>query len=201
LPGYGWIVPLGRGADGAFRYNLGCGTSYRFIHNGRHHLKRSLAAFSECFEPARAVMAQGEAVSKTAGASLRCGLQETDLAVGDGVLGIGDTIGAIYPFTGEGIGKAMATGAAAGEVIADCLDQKPGASLDRYRERLRAIKPRYAGYVTAEKWLGHPRLNDFVARRIARSPYLQARIQEFIAETGDPGELFKLSSLISSYWR
>ena len=199
LPGYGWIVPLGQTDSGAFVYNVGCGTSLRFVRDGRHHLKQALMTFMENFEPTRALLAQSNRRSKVAGASLRCGLPDIERAVGNRRLLVGESAGATYPFTGEGIGKAMETGLAAAEIIIDALRTDTPARLESYRDYLRSLKPRYDGYETAEKWLGSRRLNDFIAGRIARSRYLRELVGEFMAETSDPGDLFKLASLVKSF--
>lgn len=199
LPGYGWVIPLGPDGSGGWIYNLGCGTSYRFVKNGSHNLKKTLRAFTARFKPARKLMAAGEQISPVGGASLRCGLGDAPLARQDNLLAIGETIGTTYPFTGEGIGKAMESGLMAAETVAEALQHDDLGRLDRYRRRLDDLKPRYSGYITAEKWLAHPRMNDFVARRIARSRYLQRKVQEFMAETADPGALFNIASILKSY--
>ncbi len=200
LPGYGWVVPLGQNDSGRFVYNVGCGTSYRFVIDGRHHLKRTLTTFLERFAPAAALMAGGTR-GKIAGASLRCGLPDIARAVSDRRLIVGESAGTTYPFTGEGIGKAMESGLAAAKTIGESLTAGNPGQLAEYTAALRRLKPRYHGYETAEKWLGSRRLNEFVAGRIVRSEFLRSLIGQFMAETGDPGDLFKLSSLVKSFWK
>lgn len=202
LPGYGWIVPLGEdhGHPGAFLYNVGCGTMYRHVRDGRHMLKRTLHRFMERFPPAREIMAGAEIVSPIAGAALRCGLRGLATAHCGNVLAIGETIGATYPFTGEGIGKAMETGSLAAETLHEALAADDPSLLGRFSERLRELRPRYRGYAVAERYLGRRRLNDYVARRITRSRYLQRQVEAFMAETESPRRLFHPLSIILSYF-
>jgi flavin-dependent dehydrogenase len=117
------------------------------------------------------------------------------------VLGVGEVIGTTFPFTGEGIGKAMHSGAIAGEVIARALRTNL-SYLAEYRRRIdQELRPLYEGYLKAERWLGRPWLNDYLARRIRRSRYLQSELAAFVDETGDPRRLYSFSSLLKSYWK
>ncbi len=201
LPGYGWVIPLGREAGGRYLYNVGCGTSYRHIRDGQHSLKKTLRRFMESFGPAREVMQGAEVISPVAGASLRCGIErEGWIGVGN-VLGIGETIGTTYPFTGEGIGKAMETGALAAEVIDEMLRSGRIEAPGRFRGAVEALRPRYEGYEIAERWLGNAFLNDYVSKRIARSRYLQEQVRRFMAESDNPRNLFRWKSLVMSYFR
>lgn len=202
LPGYGWIVPLGedRKHPGSYLYNVGCGTMYRHTEEGRHHLKKTLRLFMEAFAPAREVMQGAEIIPPTAGASLRCGLPRNSSPVRGNVLAIGETIGATYPFTGEGIGKAMETGAMAAEILHEALIGDNPSHLSYFAKRLQKLRPRYKGYAKAEKYLGSCRVNDYMAQRITRSRYLQRRVEAFMAETESPRLLFNPLSIVISYF-
>lgn len=202
LPGYGWIVPLGEDLGGFWLYNVGCGTSYRLIKEGKRHPKRAFNTFLSEFSLARLLMDDGEVVSPIQGAALRCGLTDTGPIQKNNMLAIGETIGTTFPFTGEGVGKAMESGRIAAEIIHDALASGDMSHLSRYSSVLKSrIKPRYSGYIKAEKWLSHKWINDFVARRVSKSRFLQQRLQEFMSETGDPRALFRVMSLLQSYWK
>lgn len=195
LPGYAWIIPVGHRL-----FNVGCGVRLTPGESQPHGLKRHLNEFLSDFPEGRKLMAQGEPVTKIAGAALRCGLSGNRALCHGRVLAVGETIGTTFPFTGEGIGKAMHSGLIAAEVIHQALDT--GApSLDQYPIRIaREIQPYYYGYSVAERWLGRAWLNDFVSRRVTRSRYLQEQLRDFVAETGDPRKLFSLRSVLKSFF-
>lgn len=200
LPGYGWIVPLGQDSNGSWLYNVGCGTSYRLIKDGNYRLKRTFDTFLREFSLARLLMENGKIVSPIQGAPLRCGLTGTDPAHKNNTVAIGETIGTTFPFTGEGVGKAMESGQIAAEIIHDALASSNMSYLNLYSSTLDSrIKPRYLGYSKAERWLSHRWLNDLVARRISKSRFLQKQLQEFMSERGDPRSLFSVKSLLLSY--
>lgn len=201
LPGYGWVIPLGKDSGGAYLYNVGCGTSYRHVREGQHSLKKTLHRFIETFAPAWEIMEDAEVISPVAGASLRCGIEREGKIGVANVLGIGETIGTTYPFTGEGIGKGMETGALAAAVIDEMLRSGGIEAPGRFRKALEGIRPRYEGYEIAERWLANASLNDYMSKRIARSRYLQDKVQRFLAETDNPRSLFSWKSLIWSYFR
>lgn len=196
VPGYGWIIPLG---DDEF--NVGCGVTRETSSDEHHHLKKMLDTFLGTFPPAIELMRTGEWVSKINGASLRCGLEGTAGVVKGRVAGIGETIGTTFPFTGEGIGKAMHTGELAAVAISEAIESGDQGRLSDYQRRLDGeIKPLYKGYQFAERWLSRPFLNDFMARRFVRSKYLQRCLREFMEETGDPRRLYSPLGIIRSYF-
>ncbi|MEW6207747.1 MAG: geranylgeranyl reductase family protein [Acidobacteriota bacterium] len=194
-PGYAWIFPLGRG-----EYNVGCGLRYMGKNGHRINLKNALRSFLESFPLARELMNHAESVTPVRGAMLRCGLAGA-LPKGDGnILIIGESIGATFPFTGEGIGKAMETGEIAARLSDEALRTGGFELLQEFpRSVERELRPRYTGYLLAEKWLARPWLNDFVARRVSRSPYLQECISGIVNETIDPREVFSLRGVIRSF--
>src|SRR4030095_16327573 len=110
-PGYAWIFPL---ADGEF--NIGCGISYRNKAGSGVNLREAFKSFITSFSLAADIMRHAEAISQIRGAMLRCGLSGTSPHGPGNVLVLGESIGATFPFTGEGIGKAMETGEIAAEV-------------------------------------------------------------------------------------
>ena len=115
-------------------------------------------------------MAQSEWMAPLRGGRLRCSLAWLPLAAHDRVVAIGETIGATFPFTGEGIGKAMETAEIAAAVIDEALDRDDPAELRRLgRELHRRLKPRYEGYERAEAWMSRPWAADpiCVARPVA----------------------------------
>ncbi|RME27608.1 MAG: FAD-dependent oxidoreductase, partial [Candidatus Zixiibacteriota bacterium] len=196
LPGYAWIIPLGNG-----RYNLGCGVKTDRVRNHQPHLKSRLRAFVEQFPEAHALLARAEAQSHLMGAGLRTDLCGDCRPVIGNVLCIGETIGTTLPFTGEGIGKAMASAELAAGVIHEALTRNDMSCLKQYPALLREhLGPYYPAYHSAERWLSRPWLNDLLARRIARSHYLRGVVKETIEERVEPRPVFTLANLLRSFW-
>jgi len=196
IPGYAWIIPMGNG-----EYNVGCGTFFKKGSHSYGGLKKTLARFLEEFPIGREIMAGASAQSRIGGAALRCGLDGAGACSPEGIVAVGETIGATFPFTGEGIGKAMETGEKAAEVIADALTTGKRARLASYSAWLEDdLRPRYRGYQFAERWLSKPWLNDFTAKRIQRSPMLQKQFKEFVSESGDPRRVYAVLTLIRSFF-
>jgi len=197
VPGYSWIVPLGNDY-----YNVGCGILYTRTGQGRHSLKELLGQFLSTFPLAVELMCDGEQVSPIRGAPIRCGLAGTSCVVNGSIVGIGETIGTTFPFSGEGIGKAMHTGELAAMAINNTLRSDDLSDLQQYPERLQQeVEPLYRGYQVAQRWLSYSWLNDFVARRITKSSYLQKCLRDFIAETGDPRSVYSLWSILRSFFK
>jgi len=195
VPGYAWIF---RVSDRV--YNIGCGLRLGSKGDSPDSLRPRIAAFLRGFPLARELVRRGRRVSEFRGAALRCGLDGTRGFVRDNVVCVGEVIGTTFPFTGEGIGKAMHSGLIAAEVVSRALKADDPGQLHDYADRIDTeIRPLYYGYRIAESWLGNPRLNDFVARRICRSRYMQEKLAEFASESGDPRTLFSWSSVAKSF--
>jgi geranylgeranyl reductase family protein len=194
-PGYAWIFPL---ADGEF--NIGCGVSYRNQSNSRVNLRETFKAFLTSFPLAAEIMRHAEAISPIRGAMLRCGLNGTRPQGPGNVLVLGESIGATFPFTGEGIGKAMETGEIAAEVAHDALVSGDLNRLSEFPHRIdHELKPKFLGYRIAENWFSRPWLNDLVARRIRSSRFLQELVAGIVNETVDPREVFSLRGILRSF--
>jgi flavin-dependent dehydrogenase len=145
--------------------------------------------------------AEAESVTPLRGAMLRCGLTGAQTRGSGNILLIGEMIGATFPFTGEGIGKAMESGEIAAEVTHQALESGDFSLLGEYAKRLqRELKPKYLGYQLAEDWLSNPRLNDFVARRINRSSYLHRSVTGVVNETISPKAVFSLRGVLRSFF-
>ena len=194
VPGYGWLFPL---PDG--EYNVGVGVLHDPKHPARHDLRSLFATFCRDVPEVRRVLGGADPPGPLRGARLRCGLQGARARGPGRVLAVGEQIGTTYPFTGEGIGKAMETGEMAAEHIALALEGSDDAPLEGFAERVeRELRPRYRGYATAQRWLGRPWLNDLAARRLRRGRYLSRAAQGIVAETVDPAEVFSWRGLLRS---
>ena len=194
-PGYAWIFPLANG-----EFNVGCGVSYKNQSSSRVNLREAFKAFLTSFPLAAEIMRHAEAISPIRGAMLRCGLSGTRPHGPGNILVLGESIGTTFPFTGEGIGKAMETGEIAAEVAHDALTSGDLSRLSEFPQRIeRELRPKFLGYRIAENRFSRPWLNDFVARRIRSSRILQELVAGIINETVDPREVFSLRGILRSF--
>jgi geranylgeranyl reductase family protein len=198
LPGYGWVFPLPGG-----RCNVGVGVFFgrRGARDGGGSLRALFDAFVRDGPAAREVALRASETGPLHGAALRCGL--TGLAARRGaIIAAGETLGATFPFTGEGIGKAMETGEQAARAVEAALVHGQPGMLKAYARKIeRELRPRFAGYGQAAAWMAHPRVADLVFRRAARSPWLREQAEAILAETVDPGTVFNLRGLLGSFFR
>ena len=192
LPGYAWVFPLGQGW-----YNVGCGVFYSSRRSAHVNLRRTFAAFTNRFAIARDIWRHRTASTPLAGARLRCGLEPSGSYDGGRTVAVGEAIAATFPFTGEGIGKAMETAEIAAAQIDEALRARDPTVLANYPSLLEChLAPRYDGYRAAERWIRWPRLTDFVARRVARSERLQRAAAGVLNETADPRQIFSARALV-----
>ena len=196
LPGYAWIFPLGNQ-----EYNVGCGIFYQNSKQRRLNLHTMFDRFLNSFPQARELMRLKRRMTPVRGAPLRCNLTGAEVLGNGRVLAIGESIGATFPFTGEGIGKAMETGELAAQAIDRTLESGDFEPLCQLSERLKLdLLPRYRAYATAQKWLSQAWLNDLVAWRASKSVYLREAMAGIVAETSDAGDVFSLKGLWRSMW-
>jgi geranylgeranyl reductase family protein len=193
LPGYAWLFPVAEGL-----YNVGCGVFYRRRGRTPLDLAAALDTFVNSFPLARELLAAGEFASPLRGAGLRCGLRAARSADG-ALLAAGEVLGTTFPYTGEGIGKALESGELAAEALLETL--AGGAGVERYAARLAAeLEPRYRGYRIAEDWLARPWLADLLAWRANRSAWLRGSLAAILAEGVDPSVVFSAGGLWRSLW-
>jgi flavin-dependent dehydrogenase len=196
IPGYAWIFPLG---DREF--NVGCGVFHDSGAAPPVNLREIFKIFTRDFSPARELLAHGRQLTPLRGAMLRCGLEGSQPHGCGGLLNIGETIGATFPFTGEGVGKAMETGALAAATIDEALSAGDPGRLDLFAARIeRELKPVYSGYRLAQKWFAHGWVNDLVARRARKSDFLRQAFAGLMTETVNPHAIFSWSGLLRSLW-
>ena len=191
LPGYAWIFPMGNR-----EFNVGCGVLAR---DGKPpvNLKAAYEGFMTSFPLARELSAKSQGSTPLKGAMLRCGLRGTRVLAEGPVVAVGETIGATFPYTGEGIGKAMETGEMAASMLSQALEVGDMRALEVLGEAIEErLRPRYLGYEVAERWFARPWLNDFLVKRGRTSPFVQRVLPEIFAERADPREVFSPWGLI-----
>jgi geranylgeranyl reductase family protein len=193
VPGYAWIFPL---PDDV--YNVGVGV----LHGGANaapDLRRLFEKFCSAVPEARALVAEAVTMGQLRGARLRCGLEGSSARGPGNIVAAGEQIATTYPFTGEGIGKAMESGEMAAEHVALTLETGDSRHLDDYARRIDAeLRPRFRGYALAQRWLARPWLNDLVAWRIRKAGYLREAVRGIVAETVDPADVFSWRGVMRS---
>lgn len=183
--GYGWIFP---GPDAVFNIGIGFFGSAHKHNNPRRNYEQFIAKLPLAQE----LMRNGEIVSPLKGAPLRTGLSGTRFATG-GLLGIGECVGATFPLTGEGIGKAMETGILAAEAI--IAKQYSGrAAVERaYTGSMDALQPKFEVYRKAEFLFNWPYLTNKLVTHTGKNETMRRKMEELFNETSDPGFLLTLT--------
>jgi geranylgeranyl reductase family protein len=193
-PGYGWVFP---GPGGSFNIGVGYFTG---VPPETRNLRLLLARFIESFPPARDLMSSGGRISILRGAPLRTGLAGS-ISSRPGLLVVGEAAGLTYPISGEGIGKAIESGILAGEIARDGLhDGRGGAAIaDDYAATLQAkFLRRFRAYANAQRWVEHPRLLNFLARRANAGTYVRRQIQGLVNETAEPDAILSVRGILRS---
>lgn len=190
--GYGWIFPC---PGETFNIGVGLSDSFSLVGNGRLqmqdlNLREVFDAFCEVYPPARELMRSGTLQGALKGAPLRCSLDGARYSRA-GALATGEAIGSTYAFSGEGIGKAMATGLLAAEAIAQGRERgtDDAAVRSAYEASIRALQPRFELYRKASRVNAHPWLADLVIWRARRSQRILRRMSGVLEETSNPGNL------------
>jgi len=190
LPGYAWIFPMGEGV-----YNIGCGIypDYKKRHSPPDP-RDALNRFMIEFPVAAQLAACGEWLAPVKGSVLRCSLTGVSPIKGP-IIATGETIATTFPFTGEGIGKAMETGAKAGELVARALREGRSCA-DEYLDYLRILKHKYKGYDIANRWISYGVVLDFLVRQAQRKPRIRNAISRVLSEEIDLGKSLNLRNIV-----
>ncbi len=192
LPGYAWIFPMGGGVA-----NVGVGV---FLEGGvtGENLRELFDRMLKDCPHTRDAMRGAREVTPLQGAPIRCSLTGAAPCAA-GLLVAGEALGTTYALSGEGIGKAMASGRLAARAAKSALDQGrfDAASLALYEASLReaGFPLKFAQYDAAQRWVKHTAVVNLVAWRAARSPKLRAMLEAILREEVPPDELFSLSGL------
>jgi len=194
-PGYAWVFPMGNN-----EYNVGCGVFYTHPRHRSVNLREVFRTFVAKSSVARPLMENAKSATPLRGARLRSGLEGAAFCNGGSIVAIGEAAGATYPFTGEGIGKAMETGAIAGRQVCEALHAGDFAPIHRISRLFQEeLAPRYVGYSVAQQWLSRPWLTDLVAARVTRSRRLLQTAANILNETADPRAVFSWRTLLPTW--
>jgi len=194
LPGYGWIFPLGNGL-----FNIGVGLFQDAGQTGQN-LRQVLNSFLAQCEVPREMIRGGTRLAPFKGAPLRTGLTGAEPSR-DRLLVCGESIGATYSMSGEGIGKAMETANIAAEHALAALSSGKMAARDlaRYdRDLERRFRELFASYRKGQYWLGRPAVCNLVFGRARTSSWVRSMLEGIIAESRDPTELLSPYGLLKA---
>lgn len=195
IPGYGWIFPLPNG-----EFNIGCGVLRDQVITGNLNLHRVFDRFVSTFPLAKELITRSTEKTKLVGAPLRCGFVGMSVPRVGRVISIGESISTTFPFSGEGIGKAMESAEMATGTINEYLASGDLNTLDEYDLLLKnQLEPKYEGYRRAEKWLANAWINDFLSRRAQKSQYIRECVVGLIEETIPPKKVFSLGGVLNSF--
>jgi len=198
MPGYGWIFP---GPDDVFNVGIGW-----FLDSGRTarppDVRDVWQKFTTRFPPAAELVRVSEQVSPLRGAPIRAGFTGSRLHR-PGLIVAGEAAGLTYSFSGEGIGKAMASGIIAADRIVDCLNGRLAeADLGAvFEAQLRTFESRFRAYRSAQRWLSSATFANVLAARASRGSFVREQLEGLFNETTDPRALFSLSGLLRSIVR
>lgn len=193
-PGYGWSFP---GPDNVFNIGVGIfsdGPDRSAVPN----LRDLWDTFIRAFPAAREIVSCGQPFAPPRGAPLRCNLDGAQLHQ-PGLLVVGEAAGTTFPFSGEGIGKALESGLSAAQAIAATIRGNAddwNAAGPRYEADFRAMHAaRYHAYRRAQSWLAWPAMCNLIARRAGPGSFAAQRLEDMIQERGDPRDLFSIPGL------
>jgi geranylgeranyl reductase family protein len=194
-PGYGWIFP---GPGGIF--NVGVGWFLGTAQRGADGLRALLDTFLRSFPLARRLLVTARLRPSVRGAQIRTSLRGARFGR-PGLLVVGEAAGSTYAATGEGIGKAMEIGRLGAELVGEHLraNRSPDTLSGRYEQEVRRrYARRFAAYEIAQRWSSRPWLVNLLARRANRGAFVRRQLEELIAETGDPRDLFSARGLLKA---
>jgi menaquinone-9 beta-reductase len=188
LPGYGWIFPMG---DHLF--NVGAGV---FYDTGDDHpnLRDLFAQFCADCPQAASMMEGAELVTELKGAPLRSALTGAKPSA-ERLLLAGETVGSTYSFSGEGIGKAMATGGLAAQHTLRALESgdTSAAALGAYDVELETrFREKFRHYEIAQKWLGWEPAVNLMTWKANRSERVMSILEDVVTERRNPTEILSL---------
>jgi geranylgeranyl reductase family protein len=186
LPYYGWIFPMGNGI-----FNVGVG-------GNRANLRQLFALFTGKCSEARRMLSGARMLKEPQGAPLRTSLVGTAPSA-ERLLVAGEAVGTTYAMTGEGIGKAMESGALAAEIALEALARGrfDAAYLRRYDEALeRRFRKAFRQYQSAERWLRHPRIASSLVRKAGRHQEVRGMLEDMLAERRYPTDVLSLGGLL-----
>ena len=183
--GYVWIFPMGNN-----EFNVGCGAEL-----GKKEFKKYLYTFLESNKFTAGN--KPEWITEPIGAFLKTGLCNLSNSVKGKVLLTGETLGSTYPFTGEGIGKALETGFLTARFVSKILYENNFKLLDEYPEYIdREIGRFYKPYEVAEKVFAKVWLSKITFKLLCKSKRLSICVTNILSENNKRADDLKLLKVL-----
>jgi geranylgeranyl reductase family protein len=179
LPGYFWIFSLPGN-----QFNVGLGMMQSYVVKRRINLSKALENIIKTHSQISPRFRDAKIAGKYEAHSLPLGTRKT-VRSGDHFLLLGDAASLVDPFSGEGIGNAMASGEVAGDVIIRCFEQNrfDATFLKYYDQRIAKRILWEFRYSKTIQRLGHSAgIFNFFARRAARDKELQDLLETILID-------------------
>jgi len=183
LPGYGWIFPVGDG-----RVNVGVGLLSTFHQWKAVNTSQLMEAFVE-HAPASWEISAASSCGPPTGGRLPMSFS-VGPTTGPTHVVVGDAVGAINPFNGEGIAYAYETGRLAAAAVAEALAADDGLALQQYDARLQATYGLYYKVARAfVRLIGRPELMRVLVSTGMHSRTLMEWVLRIMANLLRPDEI------------
>jgi flavin-dependent dehydrogenase len=121
----------------------------------------------------------------------------------DGVVLVGDALGFLDPFTGEGIYTALRSAELAAEVASPALragDLAAAALAPAHARRAAELALKGRVVVLLQLVIARRRLATRVVRRLARRPAVLATLMGVVGDFVPPGEMLRPRALAGLFW-
>jgi menaquinone-9 beta-reductase len=173
--GYVWVFPMDEEL-----YNVGCGTRI-----GCKHIKQKLYDFLA--QNRLTANTEIKWITEPKGAFIKTDLCNLSTAVKGNILLTGETLGSTYPFTGEGIGKALETGYLTAQLVSRALYENNMELLKTYPEFLKSkLEAAYRPYRVAESLFARKRTGKLLYKFLCKSKTLSMCVADILSEEKRP---------------
>ena len=176
LPGYGWLFPTS-----ATTANVGAG----YFRTGNTSPRSLFERFLREHPRLQKLLEGARPVGPIKGYPLRVDFPDSTLMM-EGALAVGEAVGLVNPFTGEGIDYALESGHIAAESIIAARD----FTMDGLRQYPRRLDARFRHYFLIITRLRDLYYNAFMLNRLfgrsAVNPYIRETIMNICFGEGDP---------------
>jgi geranylgeranyl reductase family protein len=194
VSGYGWIFPIKGNI-----YNVGLGI-FSGQNKAGYNIKMKFHQFITQNPIVKEILKNSKQISEFKGAPLRCGLSAAQPSL-NRILIAGESLGTTYHLTGEGIGKAMATGELAAKVSIEALTKNNFSSefLKRYDEELENnYGKRFKAYARAQRLFDKSFIIDLIFKMANKRQKVKDTMINIFREQEMPEDLFSIMGLIKA---
>ena len=170
LPGYFWIFPMPGN-----RFNVGLGMLKSQVVERKINLSKALTKIITSHPQISERFKDAKLIGKFEAHPLPLGLQD-EVRSGNHFILLGDAASLVDPFSGEGIGNAMASGEVAADIVKACFEQNrfDADFISQYDRRIyRRIMKDFSYSKIIQRLARSASLFNFVVRRASRNKGIQ----------------------------